>query len=174
MTRVAIIGNAGSGKSTLARRLGALRGLPVVHLDRLYWRPGWARAPAAEFDAAHAQALAADRWIIDGVGPWASVAARVAAADTVVFTDYALWRCYWWAARRQAASLLRPRPDLPPDCPMGPMTIRLARLIWRLHRELRPRLRSLLEAAARDGKRVVHLRRPGDMRRFLADTGAGT
>ena len=41
MKRVAIIGSGGAGKSTLARALGAKTGLPVVHLDRLYWQAGW-------------------------------------------------------------------------------------------------------------------------------------
>ena len=41
MERILIIGCGGAGKSTLARRLGEKTGLPVVHLDKLYWRPGW-------------------------------------------------------------------------------------------------------------------------------------
>ena len=39
--RVLIVGCGGSGKSTLARHLGEKTGLPVVHLDRLWWLPGW-------------------------------------------------------------------------------------------------------------------------------------
>lgn len=38
--RILILGCGGAGKSTLARRLGAATGLPVVHLDGLYWQPG--------------------------------------------------------------------------------------------------------------------------------------
>ena len=46
----AIIGPSGAGKSTLARQLGAITGLPVVHLDREFWRAGWVPTPDAEWD----------------------------------------------------------------------------------------------------------------------------
>ena len=49
MQRVIIMGPPGSGKSTLARRIGTQHGLPVFHLDRAYWQPGWTMTPAADF-----------------------------------------------------------------------------------------------------------------------------
>ena len=39
--RALIIGGVGSGKTALAIRLGEKLSLPVHHLDRLYWQPGW-------------------------------------------------------------------------------------------------------------------------------------
>lgn len=41
MERILIIGSPGAGKSTLSRELARRTGLPVHHLDRLYWNPGW-------------------------------------------------------------------------------------------------------------------------------------
>jgi len=38
--RIAIVGSPGSGKSTLARQLATITGLPLVHLDMEFWRPG--------------------------------------------------------------------------------------------------------------------------------------
>ena len=48
MKRVMIIGDGGSGKSTLARLLGAQTGLPVHHLDQVFWMPDWTPRPEAE------------------------------------------------------------------------------------------------------------------------------
>ena len=48
MKRIAIIGCGGSGKTTLATQLGAALGLPVHHLDRLFWRAGWQETPKEE------------------------------------------------------------------------------------------------------------------------------
>ena len=45
MKRVMIIGDGGSGKSTLARLLGAQTGLPVHHLDQVFWMPDGPRGP---------------------------------------------------------------------------------------------------------------------------------
>lgn len=40
MQRVVIVGPGAAGKSTLAVSLGELTGLPVVELDKLFWRAG--------------------------------------------------------------------------------------------------------------------------------------
>ena len=51
MERILIIGCGGAGKSTLARQLGERTGLPVVHLDQLFWHPGWVESTKDEIDA---------------------------------------------------------------------------------------------------------------------------
>ena len=66
MQRIVILGNAGSGKSTLARALGQRLGLPVVHLDTLFWEPGWIEPEADRFRARVRAALASETWICEG------------------------------------------------------------------------------------------------------------
>ena len=64
--RILIIGCSGSGKSTLAFKLEKLTGLPVVHLDRLFWKAGWVMSDCAEFDHRLDLELSNDFWIMDG------------------------------------------------------------------------------------------------------------
>ena len=66
MRRIVILGCSGSGKTTLAVRLGERLGLPVVHLDPLYWEPGWRAPDAAAFLARVADAIAGDAWVSEG------------------------------------------------------------------------------------------------------------
>lgn len=67
-SRICILGPSNSGKSTLAVAIGRRCELPVVHLDRLHHRPhtDWVPRPPAEFLALHEQAIAGERWVIEG------------------------------------------------------------------------------------------------------------
>jgi adenylate kinase family enzyme len=101
MKRVVILGRGASGKSTLAKRLGEIAGLPVVHLDKVFWRPGLVTTPRDEWTDAQASLVAKDEWIMDGdLGSLDVVETRLRAADTVIFLDFSLARCAWRALRR--------------------------------------------------------------------------
>jgi adenylate kinase family enzyme len=133
----------------------------------MQWRPGWNLVPHDEFAAAHAIVLAQPAWIIDGFGPWPEVEKRLDLADTIIFVDHPLWLHYWWATKRQIASLLRSRPDGPEGCPMWRVTTRLYRMMWRVHRDVRPKLLAAIEKR-RQGKRIFHLRSPRQLAEFRA------
>jgi adenylate kinase family enzyme len=114
--RILIIGSPGSGKSTLARALAARSGLPLVHLDQIYWCPGWVERDKAEWSAVLAEALAEPRWIIEG-NYGSSLAQRLRAADAVVLLHVPAWRCLWRVVKRVIEHLGRVRPDMAPGCP---------------------------------------------------------
>lgn len=63
-----MLGPSGSGKSTLAQAIGDSRGLPVVHLDQYRHLEGtqWELRPDEEFAQLHNDAVATERWVIDG------------------------------------------------------------------------------------------------------------
>ena len=66
--RIAILGPSNSGKSTLAQAIARQRGLPVVHLDQLFHQPhtNWQARPTDEFVRLHDEAIAQERWVMDG------------------------------------------------------------------------------------------------------------
>jgi nicotinamide riboside kinase len=101
MKRVVIIGPGASGKSTLARRLGEITGLPVVELDKVFWRPGLVETPREQWVEIQRKLICEDEWIMDGdLGPYDAVEVRLRAADTVIFLDFSVLRCAWRALRR--------------------------------------------------------------------------
>lgn len=167
MTRVAVIGNAGGGKSTLCRELSCARQLPYFPVGKMQWRPGWKPVPPDEFAVAHSALLARQSWIIDGFAPWQEVERRLDLADTIVLVDHPLWHHYWWATKRQIASVFRSRPDGPEGCPMWWVTLQLYRMMWRVHRDLRPTLPSAIERR-RQTKQIFHLRSPRELAKFRA------
>jgi len=87
MERVMIIGCGGAGKSTLARRLGEKTGLPVVHLDQIWWAPGnWQHTSREEFDAQLMREMDRPRWILDG-NYNRTMELRLNHCDTVIYLD---------------------------------------------------------------------------------------
>jgi adenylate kinase family enzyme len=106
MRRVVVVGPGASGKSTLAARLGAITGLPVVELDKVFWRDGLVARPRDEWIAMQQELIARDKWILDGdLGPYDAIEVRLAAADAVVFLDFPVWKCAWRAMRRASERL---------------------------------------------------------------------
>lgn len=116
MERILIIGCSGSGKSTLARALKDKLGLPVVHLDQLWWREGWKNVTREEFDSRLAMALNMDQWIIDG-NYSRTMDVRLERCDTIIYLDFNRWECLLGMFQRVLGSYGKVRPDMAPGCP---------------------------------------------------------
>ena len=168
MRRVAIIGPGGAGKTILARKLGRRVGLPVVHLDRVFWRPGWVEPDRSEWETAHRQALAGEAWIADG-NFGSTMAERLGWADTIVLLDPPPLLCLWRVAWRNLRWLGLRRDDLPAGCHERP-SLAFWRYVLRYRKTRLLRVTERIEAAG-PGKRVIIVHSRSDVRRFLAEVG---
>jgi adenylate kinase family enzyme len=139
MQRIVITGCSGSGKSTLARELGSRLGLPVVHLDALYWQPGWKAHPDREaFQAQIHEIEKGERWIIDGGYLTGHAARRYERADTAILMDFPLWLCLWGVLWRVVEFRWKSRPDMAPGCPERIDPEFLA-YVWNYQRKILPK-----------------------------------
>ena len=85
--RVAVIGCPGGGKSTFSRALRDRVGLPLYHLDALYWRDDRTHLSREEFYPLMREIIARKEWIMDG-NYNATLEWRISACDLLIFLDY--------------------------------------------------------------------------------------
>jgi adenylate kinase family enzyme len=161
--RIVVLGRSGSGKTTLAARLGERLALPVVHLDLLYWRPGWQEPDRDGFLARVAEAIAGDVWVSEG-NYRETFPLRLPRADAVIVLDRSRWLCLWRVLWRTYVRRGR-RPDLPDGCPEQ-VDWDLVKLIWRFDRRVWPRIDAArLEYGA--NVPVIRLRSERQIKAFL-------
>lgn len=166
MRRIAVVGPVGAGKSSLAAELGRVLGIRVLHLDTMFWKPGWVPTPLDEWEEVQRRELAAPAWVADAqyddiLPEW------VVEADTVVFLDVSPLVCLWRVGRRRlgrGGSGATPA-GTEPGAIHGALQ-KFVRNQWLYRTKVR---RELLAELARDrpGRRVVVVRRSGDADEFL-------
>jgi adenylate kinase family enzyme len=163
--RVLVIGSGGAGKSTFALELGRSTGLPIIHLDRLHWRPGWVEPPKDEWESVVRELVKGDRWIMDG-HYGGTLEIRFAAADTVIFLDLPPLVCIWSVVRRRFSSARRGRPDMAEG--LGDkLELSFLLWIWNFPLTRRPRIVQLMASLPATTK-AVRLTSRRAMREFLA------
>jgi adenylate kinase family enzyme len=144
MRRIMVFGGPGAGKSRFAQRAAVRLGVPVIHIDQLFWLPGWQQRPREDFAARVARAVAADGWVFDGNNT-GTFALRADRADLMVFLDPPRRVRLWRVVRRAVLGLGQVRPDMAPGCPE-----RIDRgfwlWAWRWDRDHRPAMLDLARA----------------------------
>ena len=92
MNRIMVIGRPGSGKSTFSKALHKTTGIPLFHLDMMYWNADRTTVDKAVFRERLLNTIQKNEWIIDG-NYGSTIELRLQACDTVVFLDYSLDVC---------------------------------------------------------------------------------
>ena len=166
MRKVLVIGSGGAGKTTFARRLGELRNIEVLHLDSLYWNPGWVETPKPEWLKTVEELVARDAWIMDG-NYSGTLDLRLRACDTVIFLDLGRAICLWRVLKRWMRYRNRRRPDMAAGCHER-FNLEFILWVWNYRRRTRPKVIEMLRENS-GSKKVVWLRSPADVERYLAE-----
>ncbi|MBQ7315075.1 MAG: topology modulation protein [Clostridia bacterium] len=115
MQRVLIIGGNGSGKTTMARQLAERTGLPLCHLDTLYWTDDWQPRERSAFLELLQAELEKSEWILDG-NMRSTLPQRLPYCDTVIYLDFSGIRCFFGALKRLLLNHGTSRPDMGGTC----------------------------------------------------------
>lgn len=167
MRTVLVLGAGGAGKTVLARELSARTGIPVVHLDALYYDQAWQPRPMEDFAAAQRRILERGAVILDG-NYLSTLVVRLPGSDTVIFLDVPAWRCLLGIARRR----WRYRGGQHADGTFDRISVSFLRYAAGYRRRARPRVLALIAEHAPDAD-VVRLTSRRQIRRFLAGVPGG-
>lgn len=159
-----MIGSGGAGKSTLSRRLGEMLDIEVIHLDALYWHPGWVETPKPEWRQTVGDLLRRDSWIVDG-NYSGTLDIRVEACDTVIFLDVPRTVCVWRLLKRKVLYRRGGRPDMAQGCDEK-LSLEFFRWVWAYPTRTKPKVLKLIEEHAR-GKNIICLRKRSDLEGFI-------
>jgi adenylate kinase family enzyme len=164
MERVIIIGCGGAGKSTLARKLGEKTGLPVIHLDQVWWSPGnWQHMERPDFEKQLMKEMEKPRWILDG-NFRRTLEMRLSKCDTVIYLDFPSLVCLKNWLGRVIKNWGHARADMAEGCTER-FDPEFALWIWNFNKNHRARFYELLNHA--EGKRVIILKSRREVERFL-------
>lgn len=146
MERILIIGGNGCGKTTLAQKLTNKLGLPLIHLDVLYWRDNWESASKDEFDELLMKELLQPKWIIDG-NINRTIPLRLKYCDTVIYMDFSRIKCVYGAIKRVVKNYGKSRLDMGGYCPekFNNETIMFIKSIWSNDKTNRKRFYDMIQ-----------------------------
>lgn len=113
--RILVIGCPGSGKSTLARQIQTVVPIPLIHLDQVFWSPGWVEKTPEEFDQKLDEILQTSTWIIDG-NYNNSLNRRMEKAELLIVYDLPRYQCLFGYFKRLLRNWGRTRSDMTENC----------------------------------------------------------
>ena len=111
-----VIGSPGSGKSTFSRQLAEITGIPLIHLDKEFWKSGWIETSREEWIVKQESLILGDKWIIDG-NYGGTMEIRIEKADTIICFKLSRVLCILSYFKRVLNNINKIRPDMPEGCP---------------------------------------------------------
>lgn len=162
MKRVMIIGNAGAGKSTLAKALAEKLKLPLHHLDKIFWLPGWKELDRDEMAEKVIKIINEDEWVIDG-NYRRTMKQRAERADTIIYLNFSTAACLYGIIKRRLAN--EKRTDITEGCPEK-IDMKFINWVLFYKRRSAPGVRELLNSMPA-GKNIIELKSRKEVNAFL-------
>ena len=162
--RIMVVGSCGTGKSTVARSIGKRLGLPVIHLDAEFWKPGWVEPARHDWRLKVAQLAARPAWVMDGQYS-ATWDLRVPFADAIVWLDLPRSVYLWRVLERTVLNYGRVRSDLAEGCPER-FDWQFLKWVWTYPTRSRPKVAAMLALEAHN-RCVVILQSASEVAIFL-------
>ena len=137
--------------------------MPVVHLDQLFWHPGWVESTKDEIDAKILEELGKPRWIMDG-NYNRTLPLRLEKCDTVIYLDFSRFACLLGVLKRVLTTYGTVRPDMAEGCPER-FDLEFLQWVWNFNKNHREKYYRLLNETEGIEKIVLKNRRM--VKRFL-------
>lgn len=143
-TRILILGNGGSGKTTAANNISASLGIPLLHLDSIYWENGWKHVNKKKFTMQSKTFMKQDAWVIEGT-PMFDIESRVSRANIIIFLDVNRFICIYRVFKRWVSSFTLRKND-PSGCPTVKFKINTYVWIFKFHNKQRVQICDILKS----------------------------
>ena len=116
--KVALIGYSGCGKSTLGKLIAEKYSLPIQHLDKVHWLPGWKeRELEDEYRIAKDFLDQNSEWVIDGNYTRLERNRRLEEADWIIFMNFNRLSCFRRILKRHKTYKNVQRDSITEGCP---------------------------------------------------------
>ena len=148
----------------MAAKMAQNLDLPLIHLDTLYWQPGWVEPPEKGWQEIVKSLIAREAWIIDG-NYSSTLSIRAERADTIIFLDMPRYVNMTGIFRRVIKYYGKRRPDLPDGCPEK-FDWQFTKWVWNYHKNSRPKVLEILEPF-RPSKNIITLRSRKEVNNFI-------
>ena len=94
LKKILVIGCCGAGKSTFSKKLQSIINLEIIHLDQYYHKPIWEETEQDEWKKIVNSLVQKPSWIMDG-NYGGTFDVRFKEADTIIYLDYPILKCFW-------------------------------------------------------------------------------